>query len=141
MAQLGAGYAFRSIFGVPIHAGTVSVAVGGSGRSAAGYASLHYLQGQTQYGRRVQALQAGGGVDWREERFRFGLGGKLGAVTAESVSHTPDSETLSLGILATFAYDLYRHRSNDGAWYAELATEADVVPMYGVTLSLGYRWP
>jgi hypothetical protein len=104
--SLEGGYAFQSLYGVPMTSADLSAAVGGRWDTFAAGAILEAMPGSTQDGLQTITLTLGPLFEGRFDRLRVGGGVRLGAFNVNRITTNGGLFSLTAGAFARVSYDL-----------------------------------
>jgi hypothetical protein len=137
--SIAGGFAFQSLYGVPITAGGVEFLFD-RGHPGVGVL-IDGTYGSTEGGLHVGTFTAGALVQGFVGRFRYGVGARIGAFDATRVTTDGSFFSFMLGACARASIDLL-HGEDLGGLFVFASASADFVggPVLGATGGLGVRF-
>jgi spore coat protein T len=147
MIKLDVGYAYRYAFRDSINALALELMLGTERARSAGGGKLGIELGRTSAGLQFQAVELGGGFDWRlGKRVRLGFSPTVTFLIFERATRAnSDLWTIGLGLRTDLTVDLWQRRQG-GALYAGARIGYDFVPAadehhgFAARLRLGWRF-
>jgi hypothetical protein len=147
LIRLDAGYSYRYAFRDSIHAAALELNVGAEHPRSAGSGRLSLELGQTRAGLSFQAVELGGGFEWRlGKRVRLGFAPVLEFLIFERATRAnADLWTVALGLRTDLTVDLWQ-RPRGGALFVgarigyDLMLAADEHYGFSGRLRLGWRF-
>jgi hypothetical protein len=140
-ATVRGGYGLRSLYGLPIDAGVLSLGLGGSYRSVAVYLSCDLLFGSTREGLAVRSLAVGPQAEFAIGHLRLGGGPYLAVLAVERVTTAATLSELTFGGRAHLTADVAPLLWTGGAFFGVELTAAvgKQSLFYGPSLVVGVR--
>jgi hypothetical protein len=141
--SLEVGYAFESLYGVPMTSADLSAAVGAQFGNFAVGGILEGMPGSTQDGLQTTAMTLGVLFESRIDRLRIGEGLRFGAFNVSRVTNNGGLFSLSAGAFGRISYDVVDlDDAHTQAIFFILKGSIDTVgaALFGVSGGLGVRF-
>jgi hypothetical protein len=145
VVSLGGGFAYRSLYGVPMTGVDLEAVLGSDSGTLTIGADLEATHGVTEFGLINDALSAGVLVEGHYERLRIGGGARVGVFNVDRATDSGGLFTASVGFYLRGTVDLYRFdeaSGASGAIFLALKGSVDAVsnPLLGAVGGAGVRF-
>lgn len=147
-SKLSAGFAYRNLYGIPILAADLQLALGAATRRGSFYGTLGAMLGDTQYGLPVRQIVIGGAYEGAvSKRIRLGVEPRVTYIAITRATSGHAMSDLGLGVHVAGSVDLF----HVGWFVMHLGARAglDVFPggdspttplLLGATAFAGFRY-
>jgi hypothetical protein len=145
VVSLGGGFAYRSLYGVPMTGVDLEAMLGSDSGTLTIGADLEATHGVTEFGLINDALSAGVLVEGHYDRLRIGGGARVGVFNVDRATDSGGLFTASVGFYLRGTVDLYRFdeaSGASGAIFLALKGSVDAVsdPLLGAVGGAGVRF-
>ena len=141
--RLRMGGSYQKLYSVPLWLAETELGVGLRFRRHAGYLSIAFERGRSEFGLPIAAGHSSLMVESLFGRLRIGVAGRLGVMNIERTTEPHDKlRSYSMGVRLHGGLDLLLVQDT-GALFAELGCRIDNYEnalVWGPDLSLGFRW-
>jgi len=143
---MDAGYAYRRLYSIPIHAGEVELSFGGALKSVSIYGTIGGLFGRTEQGLLVTRITSGPSLLFPvTEKFRLGVAIRTSTVAVQRVTAGDTMGAFGFGFFGNATYDVIT--VDPVAFYVGARVGGETFMnskpnawLWGGSLNLGFRY-